>query len=243
VARWDAVASTMLAVSRGGSAQLSVITRGRGAQHRLLTVRPVDLHAHLLSARVEVVMETYRRRIGEQFNRERNECAPRWSGGRLLCAMGLRVGVERGTAILVRRTPACPGPYWPSPQADRTALIGSAGHHPSPGEGEPRQALMRSRGSPSPVVLGPDRSPSPATKLTGKLLGAERAHQFRGGVSPLWWSNNCSVRFCVEKLDDERRRFITGELAAGLTLGEPHWSAGIAKVRMPCILQESQEFS
>ncbi len=59
-------------------AQQSAIIRGGavGAQHRHLSLRRLDLHVHLLSARVEVVMETYRRKNGERFEPERNERAP-----------------------------------------------------------------------------------------------------------------------------------------------------------------------
>jgi hypothetical protein len=63
--------------ARCGSAQQSAVTRGTsGAQHRLVTVRRVDLHVHLLSARVGFIMKTYRHENGECFERKRNESAP-----------------------------------------------------------------------------------------------------------------------------------------------------------------------
>jgi hypothetical protein len=76
-----------LARARCGSGQQSVSIRGGGggggAQHRHLTVRQVDLHAHLLRARVGNIMKTYRRQIGEHFEPERNERAvPRSSADR-----------------------------------------------------------------------------------------------------------------------------------------------------------------
>ena len=48
-----------------------------GALHQHLMVRQMDLHVHLLSARVGSVMKTYSRQIGELFERERNDRAPR----------------------------------------------------------------------------------------------------------------------------------------------------------------------
>jgi hypothetical protein len=64
--------------ARCWSARQSAITRGgAGAQHRHLTVRRTDLHVHLLSARVGVVIKTYRRHNGERFEEKRNERAPR----------------------------------------------------------------------------------------------------------------------------------------------------------------------
>lgn len=62
--------------ARCRSAQQSGDVRsGGGTLHRLLTVRQVNLHVHLLIARFGSIMKTYRHRNGERFERERNDRA------------------------------------------------------------------------------------------------------------------------------------------------------------------------
>jgi hypothetical protein len=57
---------------------------------------------HLLSARVEVVMETYRRQNGERFERESNERAPRSVVDPLELRKGRSERMERETSTSVR---------------------------------------------------------------------------------------------------------------------------------------------
>jgi hypothetical protein len=57
--------------------QSRMIRGGAGARLRDLAIRPIDLHVHLLGARVEVVMKAHRRRNGEGLRRERNDYARR----------------------------------------------------------------------------------------------------------------------------------------------------------------------
>jgi len=52
-----------------------MIHGGVGAQIQHQTVGRVDVHVHLLSARVGIDMKTYRRLNGESFEPERNERA------------------------------------------------------------------------------------------------------------------------------------------------------------------------
>lgn len=52
-----------------------MIFGGFGAHLRHLTVRRIGLHVHLLRARFGIVIETYWRPNGEDFERERNERA------------------------------------------------------------------------------------------------------------------------------------------------------------------------
>ncbi len=45
------------------------------------------------------------------------------------------------------------------------------------------------------------------------------------------------------ELVDKGFRFVAGELAAGLPLGEAHWSPGITKIGMACCFEQLEEFS
>ena len=85
--------------------------------------------------------------------------------------------------------------------------------------------------------------PSAAAKLTSEEVRRQGTdHLLLSGLPPRWWSDHSApIRLCVQELGDERRRFIARELASGLTLGEPHRPAGVAKVRMSGVLQESQK--
>jgi hypothetical protein len=62
-----AVGATATELDAGSAQQSAMIRGGVGAQLRHLTVRRVDLHVHLLSARVGIVMKTYWRPNGECF--------------------------------------------------------------------------------------------------------------------------------------------------------------------------------
>jgi hypothetical protein len=70
-----AIDASTLGLDAGSAQQSAMIRGGVGAQLRHLTVRRVDVHVHLLSARVGIDMKTYWRRNGENFQQERNERA------------------------------------------------------------------------------------------------------------------------------------------------------------------------
>jgi hypothetical protein len=94
-------------------------------------------------------------------------------------------------------------------------------------------------------VLRFDDRPTTTAQLIGEFLGRKGGHHLLlGGLSP-GRRSDCSrpVGLCVEKLRYERICLVASELAASLTLGEPHRAACIAEVRMACALEEVQELS
>jgi hypothetical protein len=91
--------------------------------------------------------------------------------------------------------------------------------------------------------LGLGDCPSATTELIGELFGRERFHHLilRGLPPSRGRDGSTLASFCVRQLIDDRCRFVACELAAGLTLGEAHGTAGVAKVDVSGLFEEGQQ--
>ena len=98
------------------------------------------------------------------------------------------------------------------------------------------------RGPPS---SGLDGSPPATTEFTGELFRRQQLQELLlGGFPPSRRSGGSApVSLCVLQLGDESRRFIAREFASSLTLAKPHWTPGVAKVRVSSFLEKAQELS
>jgi len=171
-----AVGASTIELDAGSAQQSAMIRGGVGAQIRHLMVSRVDVHVHLLSARVGVVMKTYWRLNGESFKLERNERASPLIA-RAISAQAPQQGNGRAP-----RPASAHGPWRVRTPTTVSIQTAQRPHKDTPGRGDTGQHLMRSltarncRGDTRGSFIDSDASTSPLQPDSQSTLSLGSGH-------------------------------------------------------------------